>query len=73
MSNMRLHNPVIGSEWLHRRTLKLTPHYTDSFKKRMDLRPNFHLHTGVTSSKALTASSTTVSTLGDIPTNYFGV
>ena len=52
-------------------TLKLTPrYYADSFKKRMVLPPNFHPHTGVTSSNASIASSTTVSTLGGSPTDY---
>jgi hypothetical protein len=54
-------------------TLKLVPRYADSFKKRMDLPPNFHPHTGVASSNASIASSTTVSTLGDSPTEYFGL
>ena len=54
-------------------TLKLTPRYADGFKKRMDLPPNFHPHTGVASSNASIASSTTVSTLGDSPTDYFGL
>jgi hypothetical protein len=54
-------------------TLKLTPRYADSFRKRMDLPPNLHPHTGVTSSNASIASSTTVSTLGDSPTDYFGL
>jgi hypothetical protein len=54
-------------------TLKLVPRYADSFKKRMDLPPNFHPHMGVTSSNASIASSTTVSTLGDSPTDYFGL
>ncbi|KAI0249408.1 hypothetical protein BJV78DRAFT_1228260 [Lactifluus subvellereus] len=51
-------------------TLKLAPRYADSFKKRMDLPPTFHPHTGVASSNASTASSTTVSTLGD---DFFGI
>ena len=42
-------------------TLKLMPRYADSFKKRMDLPPNFHPHTGV------------ASTLGDSQTDYFGL
>jgi len=54
-------------------TLKLTPRYADSFKKRMDLLPNFHPHTGIASSNASIASSTTVSTLGESPTDYFGL
>ena len=54
-------------------TLKLTPRYADNFKKRMDLPPNLHPHTGVASSNASIASSTTVSTLGDSPTDYFGL
>jgi hypothetical protein len=45
-------------------TLKLMPRNADIFKKRMDLPPNFHPHTGVASSNASIASSTTVSTLG---------
>ena len=51
-------------------TLKLAPRYADGFKKRMDLPPNFHPQTGVASSNASTASSTTISTLGD---DFFGV
>jgi hypothetical protein len=39
----------------------------------MDLPPNFHPHTGVASSNASSASSTTVSTLGDSQTDYFGL
>jgi hypothetical protein len=39
-------------------TLKLTPRYADSYKKRMDLPPNFHPHPGVAS--------------GDSPNDYFG-
>jgi len=39
----------------------------------MDLPPNFHPHTGVASSNASIASPTTVSTLGDSPTDYFGL
>jgi len=35
--------------------------------------PNFHPLTGVASSNASIASSTTVSTLGDSPTDYFGL
>jgi hypothetical protein len=54
-------------------TLKLTPRYADSFKKRMDLPPNFHPHTGVASLSASIASSTTVTTLGDSQTDYFGL
>ncbi len=54
-------------------TPKLTPRYADSFKKRMDLPPNFHPHTGVASSNASIASSTTASTLGDSQTDYFGL
>ena len=53
-------------------TLKLTPRYADSFKKRMDLPLNFHPHTGVASSNASIAY-TTVSTLGDSQTDYFGL
>ncbi|KAH8988261.1 hypothetical protein EDB86DRAFT_3065602 [Lactarius hatsudake] len=54
-------------------TLRLTPRYADSFKKRMDLPPNFHPHTGVASSNASIASSATVSSVGDSPTDYFGL
>jgi hypothetical protein len=54
-------------------TLKLAPRYADSFKKRMGLPPKFHPHTGVASSNVSIASSATVSTLGDSPTDYFGV
>jgi hypothetical protein len=51
-------------------TPKLMPRYADSFKKHMDLPPNFHPHTGVASSNASIASSTTISTLGDSQTDY---
>jgi len=54
-------------------TLRLAPRYTDSYKKRMDLPPNFHPHPGVASSNASISSSTTLSTLGESPTDYFGV
>jgi hypothetical protein len=54
-------------------TLKLMLCYTDSFKERMDLPPNFHPHTGVASLNASNASSTTVSTLGGSQTDYFGL
>ena len=54
-------------------TLKLAPRYADSFKKRMSLPPNFHPHIGVASSNASIASTTTVSSLGDNPNDYFGV
>ena len=54
-------------------TLKLAPRYADSFKKRMSLPPTFHPHTGVASSNASIASSTTVSSLGDSQTDYFGL
>ncbi|KAH9059688.1 hypothetical protein EDB87DRAFT_1675041 [Lactarius vividus] len=54
-------------------TLRLTPRYADSFKKRMDLPPNFHPHTGVASSNASIASSATASSVGDSPTDYFGL
>jgi hypothetical protein len=54
-------------------TLKLMPRYADSFKKRMDLLPNFHPHTGVALSNASIASSMTVSTLGDSKTDYFSL
>jgi hypothetical protein len=57
-------------------TLKLMPRYADSFKKRMDLPPNFHPHTGVASLNASIASSKKVSTLGDsqsCQTDYFGL
>jgi len=43
------------------------------FQERMDLSLNLHPHTGVASSIASLASSTTVSTLGDSPTVYFGL
>ena len=49
------------------------PRYTDNFKKRIDLPPNLYLHMGVASSNASTASSTMLSTLGDSPTDYFGL
>ena len=39
----------------------------------MDLPPNLHPHTGVASSNASIASFITVSTLGDNPTDYFGL
>jgi len=39
----------------------------------MDLSPNFHPHTGVASANASIASSTTVPTLGDGPTDYLGL
>ncbi|KAH9979484.1 hypothetical protein BGW80DRAFT_1435011 [Lactifluus volemus] len=43
-------------------------------RKRMDLPPNFHPHTGITSSTASSiSSSTTVSTLGDSPNDFFGL
>jgi len=54
-------------------TLKLAPRYADSYKKRMDLPPNLHPHTGIVSSNASISSTTTVSTLGDSPSDYFGV
>jgi len=54
-------------------TLKLTPRYADSFKKRMDLLPNFHPHIGLASPNASITSSMTASTLGDSPTDYFGL
>jgi hypothetical protein len=54
-------------------TLKLTPRYADSFKKRMDLPPNFHPHTGVVSPNESITSSTTISTLGDNMTDIFGL
>jgi hypothetical protein len=54
-------------------TLKLTPRYADSFKRRMNLLPSFHPHTGIASSNASIASSMTVSTLGDSQTDYFGL
>jgi hypothetical protein len=44
-----------------------------SFKKRTDLPPNFNFHTGVASQNASITSSSTVSTLGDSPTDYFGL
>ena len=50
-------------------TLKLTPRYADSFKKRIDLPPNFHPHTGVVSSNASIVSSATESSVGDSPTD----
>jgi hypothetical protein len=57
-------NPFVQSrDWerVSPPTLKLPPRYADSFKKRMDLPPSFHPHTGVASSNALIASSTTYS------------
>ena len=39
----------------------------------MDLPPNIHPHTGVASSNTSTPSFATVSTLGDRPTDYFGL
>ena len=53
--------------------LKLMPRYADRPKKRIDLPPDLHPHTGVVSSNATIASSTTVPTLGDSPTDYFGL
>ena len=54
-------------------TLRLTPRYADSFKKRMDLPPNFHPHPGVASSNASIASSATTSSVGDSQAEYFGL
>ncbi|KAN0129056.1 hypothetical protein V8E53_013206 [Lactarius tabidus] len=54
-------------------TLRLTPRYADSFKKRMDLPPNFHPHAGVASSNASIASSATTSSVGDSQADYFGL
>ncbi|KAF8258940.1 hypothetical protein EI94DRAFT_1066976 [Lactarius quietus] len=54
-------------------TLRLTPRYTDSFKKRMDLPPNFHPQPGVASSNASIASSATTSSAGDSQADYFGL
>ncbi|KAI0271985.1 hypothetical protein BGY98DRAFT_1108804 [Russula aff. rugulosa BPL654] len=51
---------------------RLAPRYADSYKKRMDLPSNFHPHPGIASSSASISSSTTISTLGDSPTEYFG-
>jgi hypothetical protein len=53
-------------------TLKLAPRYADSYKKRMDFPRNFHPHTAIASSNA-SISSTTVSTLADGTTDYFGI
>jgi hypothetical protein len=53
--------------------LELMPHYVDSFKKHMDLPPNFHLHTGVALSNVLIASLMMVSTLYNSQTDYFGL
>ncbi len=54
-------------------TLRLAPRYADSFKKRMDLPPNFHPHTGVASSNVSIMSSSTTSSVGDGSTDYFGL
>ena len=45
-------------------TLKLGPRFSDSYKKHMDLPPNFRVHIAVVSSNA--------SILEDSPTDYFG-
>ena len=54
-------------------TLKLPPRYSDSFRKRMDLPPNFHPDTGagsststMSSAPSLTASVSTSSTTSSI-------
>jgi hypothetical protein len=49
------------------------PRYADSFKKCVDLPPNFHPHTRIASSNASIASSTTVSTFSDSKKDYFGL
>ena len=54
-------------------TLKLVPCYADNYKKRMDIPPNFHPHTGIASWNASISSSATISTLEDSPTDYFGL
>ena len=51
-------------------TPKLTPRYA-GFKKRMD-PPDSHPHTGAASSDPSIAFSTTLSTLGESPMDYFG-
>ena len=43
------------------------PHYADSFKKRMDLPPDFHPHMSDATSNMFTASSTNVSMAGGSP------
>ncbi|KAI0052824.1 hypothetical protein FA95DRAFT_1569065 [Auriscalpium vulgare] len=50
-------------------TLKLTPRYADSYKKRMDMAPNFHPQTGPGSSLTSSLSSSTSSSTED----YFGL
>jgi hypothetical protein len=54
-------------------TLKLEPRYADSFKKRMDLPPNFYRHMGVVSSTASISSSTIISILGGNTADIFGL
>lgn len=79
-ANMAGHSPNVFSQsrdWerVAPPTLRLTPRYADSFKKRMDLPHNFHPHTGVpvASSNASIASSATTSSVGDSQADYFGL
>ena len=74
------HSPKVFTHWQSREwgrvappTLKLTPHYADSFKKCMDLSSNFHSLTGVASYNASIASSATVSSVEDNQTDYLGL
>ena len=52
---------------------QVDPTLPGQFKKRMDLLPNFQPHTGVASSNASIVSSATESSVGDSPTDYFGL
>ncbi|KAL4076628.1 hypothetical protein V8B97DRAFT_2004350 [Scleroderma yunnanense] len=59
------HAGLAGSkEWerIAPSTLKLQPRYSDGYKKRMDMPPNFHPHNGSPSALSSTTSSTSSNT-----------
>jgi hypothetical protein len=67
--NVRMYTPDLiksAASWASR-----PPSGVTHAPKRMDLPSNFH--PGVASSNTSISSSTTLSTLGDSPTDYFGV
>ena len=76
-----LHNFLSSqvTEAFHRTFRQVSLHFQPKFylqcghHSHQEGQANFHPHTGVTSSNASVASSTTVSTLGESPTDYFGL
>ncbi|KAG6829199.1 hypothetical protein H0H92_005327, partial [Tricholoma furcatifolium] len=78
---------LVSKEWgrIAPATLKLSPRYSDTYKKRMNMPPNFHPETGALSAPAMNNASSTSSygssltstssttTTATSDTDYFGL